>query len=57
MTDFYLDGELIKKIELITDKSQKELYIDGRSQYYMITLQDGTKFKQYPDGSIEEWRE
>lgn len=57
MTEQYLDGKKIIKIELVSDKTPKKLYIDGKILYCFLTLEDGSVYKQYSDGTIEEWRE
>lgn len=56
MADQYLDGKKIVKIDMISNKTQKELYIDGQILHLLITLEDGTVFKVDND-SLDEWRE
>jgi len=63
MTDYYVDGILVTKIELITDKVNTKFrqhryeYEQGKILYYMITLENGKTYKIYPSNNIEEWRE
>jgi len=63
MTDYYLDGILVTKIELITDKinitfvEHSYKYEQGNILYDMITLENGKIYKIYPSNNIEEWRE
>ena len=63
MTDYYVDGILAIKIELITDKVNTTFvehnfqYEQGKILYYMITLENDKTYKIYPSNNIEEWRE
>jgi len=66
MTDIFIDGVLVTKIEIVTDKVKVDFYdkdqvkthsyIQGEIKYYQYYLEDGNQFRIYKRGEIEEWR-
>jgi len=66
MTDIFIDGVLVSKIEIVTDKKNVDFfdkdntlthsYIQGEIEYYEFHLQNGKTFRVHRNIGIEEWR-
>ena len=66
MTDIFIDGILVSKIQIGTNKKNVDFYdknkklthsyVQGEIEYYEFELENGKTFRVHRKIGIEEWR-